>query len=767
MKSSGIILLVIASTITQSFGYSGGSGTPDDPYQIATAEDLILLGETPDDYDKYFILTADIDLDPNLPGRKVFDRAVISPDVNDTESGFQGPRFMGVFDGNGHAISYLKIRGGGYLGLFGQFGPGAGISNLGVQAVDINGTAGYIGGLIGSVDAWDGADAILTDCHSTGMVNGSGYVGGLVGSNSYGRITSCYSTVMISGKGWHVGGLVGENSGSISASYTAGVVTGDTYVGGLVGDGLGDITQSYSIGTVIGDSYVGGLIGRSLGVIAVSYSTGMVAGEGAVGGLVGYCGGYDMWQSWPIRSKILDCYSTGVVTGDHAVGGLVGILESSQITMSYSIGVVTGNEDVGGLVGTFREHRFKPSETMASFWDIQASGQTTSTGGMGLTTSEMQNASIFLEAGWDFVGETVNGPNDVWTIVEGHTYPLLAWQKYGGGTGEPNDPYLIYTAEHLNSLGAEPNDYAKCFRLMADIDLSAYVYDRAVIAPDTGGERDPWTHVAANERAFTGLFDGNSFKITNLRIVGDNSLGLLGILAEGAEVCSLGIVNANVTGGLETGALACFNRMGTITKCYSSGTVSGRGTTGGLVAWNAGEVSASYSVATVSGDRQAGGLVGVNSGSISECYSRGSVFGGNEMYSSVAGLVAVNRLGNPYGGGIGPNGTIFNCYSTGVVTGGFYIDGCVGTPDGWPTEGITSCFWDIDASGILHSINGVGLSTVEMQTASTFLDAGWDFAGETVNGPNDVWTIVEGQTYPLLSWQKYGGGTGEPNNPYL
>ncbi len=64
--------------------YSGGSGTADDPYQIATAADLIALGETPDDYDKHFILTADIDLDPSLPGRKAFAGAVIAPDRNFT-----------------------------------------------------------------------------------------------------------------------------------------------------------------------------------------------------------------------------------------------------------------------------------------------------------------------------------------------------------------------------------------------------------------------------------------------------------------------------------------------------------------------------------------------------------------------------------------------------------------------------------------------------------------------------------------------------------
>ena len=80
--------------------YNGGTGEPNDPYQIATAADLIALGEEPNDYDKHFIMTADIDLDPNLPGRKVFDRAVIAPDVNNVDGGFQGTAFSGVFDGN-------------------------------------------------------------------------------------------------------------------------------------------------------------------------------------------------------------------------------------------------------------------------------------------------------------------------------------------------------------------------------------------------------------------------------------------------------------------------------------------------------------------------------------------------------------------------------------------------------------------------------------------------------------------------------------------
>lgn len=51
--------------------------------------------------------------------------------------------------------------------------------------------------------------------------------------------------------------------------------------------------------------------------------------------------------------------------------------------------------------------------------------------------------------------------------------PLVGAQ-YGGGTGGPDDPYLIYTAEQMNAIGADWKDWDKHFKLMADIDLSAY-----------------------------------------------------------------------------------------------------------------------------------------------------------------------------------------------------------------------------------------------------------------------------------------------------
>jgi hypothetical protein len=148
-----LFLLTIVSTATAK--YSGGSGTAQDPYRIATAADLIALGETPADYDKDFLLTTDIDLDPELPGRKVFDRAVIAPDTdpNDRWREFQGAPFTGVFDGGGHTISHLIIKGKGYLGLFGQLGwgyaPAGEVKDLGVVDVDITGSGYYVGALVG------------------------------------------------------------------------------------------------------------------------------------------------------------------------------------------------------------------------------------------------------------------------------------------------------------------------------------------------------------------------------------------------------------------------------------------------------------------------------------------------------------------------------------------------------------------------------------------------------------------------------------------
>ncbi len=248
--------------------YSGGRGTIADPYRIATAADLIALGNDPNDYDKHFILCAPIDL-----SAYTFDQAVIAPDEDDTDERYQGVGFSGSFDGNGHTIGRLCIRGTGCLGLFGVLNAGSVVESLGLVAVDVNGMENYVGGLV----AYN--EGHVSACYVIGMVTGmKDYVGGLVGSNR-GRISNCYSTGRVTGTGSPVGGLAGTNTGSISKSL----------------------------------------------------------------------------------------------------------------------------------------------------WDRDTSEQETSQGGEGLTTAAMQDSHTYLNQGWDFVGETANGTEDIWLMPE-NDYPVHSWK---------------------------------------------------------------------------------------------------------------------------------------------------------------------------------------------------------------------------------------------------------------------------------------------------------------------------------------------------
>jgi hypothetical protein len=46
----------------------------------------------------------------------------------------------------------------------------------------------------------------------------------------------------------------------------------------------------------------------------------------------------------------------------------------------------------------------------------------------------MKTQSTFTIAGWDFVGETINGTADIWRLcTDGTHYPRLNWEHYSIG----------------------------------------------------------------------------------------------------------------------------------------------------------------------------------------------------------------------------------------------------------------------------------------------------------------------------------------------
>lgn len=331
--------------------------------------------------------------------------------------------------------------------------------------------------------------------------------------------------------------------------------------------------------------------------------------------------------------------------------------------------------------------------------------------------------------------------------------------QYGGGIGEPDDAYLIYTAAHLNVIGSRPDDWEKHFKLMADIDLSGYTYDRAVIAPDMDDGNESF-----DGNAFAGGFDGNGHVISHLTISGKSYLGLFGRIDGVEEVKDVALLDVNITGsGDDIGSLAGDN-FGRIVHCFGSGMIKGNWWVGGLIGFNAGRITASYSTATIDGWCEVGGLVGLNgnNGSVTECYSASTV----NASGDVGGLIGFNnglvrncysssavRGGMDIGGLVGyhETGSIVNSHSFGKVSGDDIVGGLVGDVLNGHETG---CFWSTETSGQTTSACGIGKTTVEMQSSATFLETGWDFTDEVENGTKDIWWIDDGKNYPRLRWEE-------------
>ena len=262
--------------------FANGSGTSDNPYQITHIEHL---NNVRDYLDSYFILMNDLDFECD-------DSYLNASNKNDYIAGNGwlpigdiNNNFTGSFDGQNYTISNLFIdRSTNYIGLFGIMKDGGSISYLGLSYID---------------------------------VNGGQYVGGLVGSNIGSSISNCYSTGFVNGSGWYSAGLVGRNEGIISYSYSLASITGMTHLGGLVGGNYGgSISNSYANGDVTGDTFVGGLVGaRLIGSITNCYSTGYVYGYYYyIGGLVG--GG----PSHSVYSSFYDNQTSGQTTSAGGTG---------------------------------------------------------------------------------------------------------------------------------------------------------------------------------------------------------------------------------------------------------------------------------------------------------------------------------------------------------------------------------------------------------------------------------------------------------------
>jgi len=379
-----LLFLIPLVTLGSQAGYSGGSGTQDDPYLISTANDLLALAADPNDWTGHFRLTADVNM------------AEVPRDTICMIGDATVP-FRGTFDGAGKRILHFTLicSDCDRVGLFGH-----------IRAAD--------GGV---------RDLCLVDPNVEATASTS--VGALVGHLGTGTVTGCrVEGGRVSGA-MAVGGLVGWSYATIAGCSAQAEVRGQHSVGGLVGLCAWDaeVRDCVADANVAGINRVGGLVGGcTLAIIQWSSAKGYATGSLDVAGLVGCNEG----------ATIQNCYSTTSVEGDSMVGGLVGDNGPScdcsigrfpgVIYNCYSTGRVIGDVNAGGLVG-FNE----PDCTVdGCFWDTETSGMTRSGEGTGLPTARLQTASTFTQAGWDFSPEPDSG--DYWVLLPEPQYPTFAWQ---------------------------------------------------------------------------------------------------------------------------------------------------------------------------------------------------------------------------------------------------------------------------------------------------------------------------------------------------
>lgn len=327
-----------------SVTFEGGAGTPEDPYQIATAEQLDAMRN---DLHASYVLVNDIDL--SSYGSWIPIGWTSDPNIYYYD-------FCGNFDGQNHTIYNLTINYDDFssfpvdsaprnLGLFYSFGKytdpdsdeeivSGTIKNLNLTDINIYGQLPpnefSIGGLAGSsVSA-----ANISNCNVSGSINvrcsasatsdygGTYQIGGLCGSSDYTTVSDCSSSVSITISdscpntvSVNCGGIIGwaDRFTSFVNCVNYGAMTiPDTYatalsVGGIAAFVEGSIEKCINYGSF----YVKNSV--------YHYSKGSNGYH--IGGI---CGTARSRYSGPVffdRFTIIDCVNCGSINGETSISG--------------------------------------------------------------------------------------------------------------------------------------------------------------------------------------------------------------------------------------------------------------------------------------------------------------------------------------------------------------------------------------------------------------------------------------------------------------
>ena len=263
-----------------------GSGTEEDPYQISTAFQFLLMGALNEG-------------SVNLSMGQIWDDSVVEVDYpntyfrleNDIDisgewGGVQEHTFNGIFDGNGHSIT-VGENDAGYDRIFNELGSDGIIRNLSVY-----------GEISGMMEGYDGLVqtnyGIIENCVNHVVSHKIDTATTTVGicRENYGHIIRCTNEASL--EGYYVAGIADSNHGIIEKCVNRGKLTATSRCGGIALSNsadlevVGEIIQCQNNGEIIGGSElgsVGGIVIKNGGKIRECYNRGDVCGSsGDVGG---------------------------------------------------------------------------------------------------------------------------------------------------------------------------------------------------------------------------------------------------------------------------------------------------------------------------------------------------------------------------------------------------------------------------------------------------------------------------------------------------
>lgn len=244
-------------------GRSGGTGTFDDPYIVASEEELAEIATRVNSgteasgtifpngnqgyAGQYFLLAKDLDLTDytpwtpiSIPGQKIF---------------------FGHFDGGDHTIWHLTTdlsTSNDNQGLFSVIGAEASIGNLSIRESHVTGEV-YTGAIVGAA----GENSQIYNCHNYSDVTTTFYYTGGIAGASWGVIENCTNSGNIYSDMDFIGGIVGDFYGVITGCVNTGNVSGTTSVGGIIGySANAAIDHNVNAGNIYASSvYSGGVVG--------------------------------------------------------------------------------------------------------------------------------------------------------------------------------------------------------------------------------------------------------------------------------------------------------------------------------------------------------------------------------------------------------------------------------------------------------------------------------------------------------------------------